>query len=445
MDLSSLEQRMATLRERGIHSVMATFTDLHGVPKGKLLPLEALPDAVVNGAGFAGPSIWGTGLPRMGPRSEYHGRVVPESLRPLPWLPGVAHAVCDGFAGGQPLDTCSRQVLRRQVARLRERGWTLHVGIEPEFFLLRRGADGRWQVADDQDRLDKPSYDLKAIVRHHGFLDDMRRHLTALGFELQQMDHEDATGQYEINYRHDDALAAADRYQLFKLTAHAVAAQHGMVFSAMPKPLAQAPGSGLHFHLSLSDEAGQAVMADATGPMGLSVTGLRFAAGLLAHGDALAALCAPTVNSYKRLAVSESASGTTWSPVWKAIGDNNRTCLLRAVAGRMEWRLPDAACNVYAALAAVLAAGLDGIDRELPAPEAVEADLYQRHAAGEPMPPRLPRDLHEACAALRADALLRDDVGTRFCDQFLTLKQAEWEAYAQQVSDWELERYADGF
>ncbi len=319
------------------------------------------------------------------------------------------------------------------------------MGIEPEFFLLRRAANGRWQVADEQDRLDKPSYDLKAIVRHHGFLDDMRRHLGALGFELQQMDHEDATGQYEINYRHDDALAAADRYQLFKLTAHAVAAQHGMVFSAMPKPLAQAPGSGLHFHLSLSDEAGQAVMADATGPMGLSVTGLRFAAGLLAHGDALAALCAPTVNSYKRLAVSESASGTTWSPVWKAIGDNNRTCLLRAVAGRMEWRLPDAACNVYAALAAVLAAGLDGIDRELPAPEAEEADLYQRHAAGEPMPPRLPRDLHEACAALRADALLRDDVGVRFCDQFLALKQAEWDAYAQQVSDWELERYADGF
>lgn len=445
MDSSSLAQRMADLREQGIHSVMATFTDLHGVPKGKLLPLDALPDGVATGAGFAGPSIWGTGLPRMGPLSEYHGRVVPESLRPLPWLPGVAHAVCDGFAGGQPLDTCSRQVLRRQVARLRERGWTLHVGIEPEFFLLRRGASGRWQVADEQDRLDKPSYDLKAIVRHHGFLDDMRRHLGALGFELQQMDHEDATGQYEINYRHDDALAAADRYQLFKLTAHAVAAQHGMVFSAMPKPLAQAPGSGLHFHLSLSDEAGQAVVADATGPMGLSVTGLRFAAGLLAHGDALAALCAPTVNSYKRLAVSESASGTTWSPVWKAIGDNNRTCLLRAVAGRMEWRLPDAACNVYAALAAVLAAGLDGIDRELLAPEAEEADLYQRHATGEPMPPRLPRDLHEACAALRADALLRDDVGVRFCDQFLALKQAEWDAYAQQVSDWELERYADGF
>jgi glutamine synthetase len=462
MALPDLEQRIHALREQGVHTVMAAFTDLHGVSKGKLLPLEALPDAVTTGAGFAGPSIWGTGLPRMGARSEYFGRVVPQSLRPLPWLPGVAHAVCDGFAGGQPLQTCSRQVLQRQLARLREHGWTLQVGIEPEFFLLRRGPDGRWQVADGEDRLDKPSYDLKAIVRNHGFLDDMRRHLTALGFELQQMDHEDATGQYEINYRHDEALAAADRYQLFKLTAHAVASQHGMVFSAMPKPLAQAPGSGLHFHLSLTGEQtvpagagpvpggpaqdkGHAVMADPNGPMGLSVTGLHFAAGLLAHGDALAALCAPTVNSYKRLAVSESASGTTWSPVWKAVGDNNRTCLLRTVAGRMEWRLPDAACNVYLALAATVAAGLDGIERELPAPEPCDADLYQRHAVGEPMPARLPRDLHEACAALRADAILRDAVGQAFCDQFLALKQAEWEAWAQQVSDWELQRYADGF
>lgn len=443
MALPSLEQRIQTLREQGVHTVMATFTDLHGVPKGKLVPLEGLPDAVAVGAGFAGPSIWGTGLPRMGARSEYFGRVVPESLRPLPWLPGVAHAVCDGFAGGEPLETCSRQVLQRQLARLRQRGWTFHVGIEPEFFLLRRGEDGRWGVADAQDRLDKPSYDLKAIVRNHGFLDDMRRHLTTLGFELQQMDHEDATGQYEINYRYDEALSAADRYQLFKLTAHAVAQQHGQVFSCMPKPLAGAPGSGLHFHLSLTDDEGLPLMADADGPMGLSVLGQRFAAGLLEHGDALAALCAPTVNSYKRLAVSESASGTTWSPVWKAAGDNNRTCLVRTVAGRIEWRLPDPACNVYLALAATLAAGLDSIDRELPAPEPCSDDLYQRHTRGEPLPPRLPRDLHDALAALRADAILCDDVGPAFCEQFLQLKRMEWDAYAQQVSDWELERYAD--
>jgi len=421
----SLDHVMRALGDQGIHTVMTTFTDLHGAPKGKLIPLHGLPDAVAVGAGFSGPSIWGTGLPRMGPRSEYMGRVLPETLHPLPWLHGVAHAVCDGFAGGQPLDTCSRQVLKRQVQRLSDRGWTLWVGIEPEFFLLKRAADGQWVVGDDLDRLAKPSYDLDAIVRNFGFLDDMRQHLCALGFELQQMDHEDANGQYEINYRFDEALAAADRYQLFKLTAQAVAHQHGLHFSTQPKPLAHAPGSGLHFHLSLTNAEGQALMADPAGPMGLSETGQRFAAGLLQHADALSAICAPLVNSYRRLAVSESASGTTWSPVWKAAGDNNRTCLVRSVDGRIEWRLPDASCNVYAALAATVAAGLAGIDGVLPPPTPCEDDLYQRHARGEPMPPRLPADLGAALDALETHAALRAAVGENFCDQFLQIKRAE--------------------
>jgi glutamine synthetase len=443
MDLA-LDARIATLRAQGIHSVLATFTDLLGAPKGKLVPLDRLAHAIEVGAGFSGPSIAGTGLPRMGARSEYMGRVVPESLRPLPFMPGVAHAVCDGFAGAEPLDTCPRQLLRRQVERLKaERGWTLCVGIEPEFFLLNRDTQGRWQVADDEDRLAKPSYDLQAIGRNFGFLDGMRQTLDALGFELEQIDHEDATGQYEINYRHGDALAAADRYQLFKLAAHAVAQQHGMVFSTMPKPMAHAPGSGLHFHLSLTDAQGRAVMADPAGALGLSEAGHRFAAGLLHHADALAALCAPTVNSYKRLAASRSASGTTWSPVWKAVGDNNRTCLVRSVAGRLEWRLPDPACNVYVAIAATLAAGLSGIAQALPAVKPCEDDLYERHALGDSLPERLPRDLLAALDGLAKDAALREAVGPAFCAQFLALKHDEWAAWSQQVSGWELQRYAD--
>lgn len=430
------------LSAQGIHSVLAQFTDLHGTPKGKLVPLALLDEWVQSGAGFAGPSIWGTGLPRHGARSEYFGRVVPASLRPLPFMHGVAHAVCDGFAGGEPLDTCPRQVLKRQLARAAQRGLTLWVGIEPEFFLLRRDSEGRWAAGDGQDRLAKPSYDLKAIHRQRDFLEDMRATLTALGFELQQMDHEDANGQYEINYKFDEALAAADRFQLFQLSAQAVAERHGFVYSGMPKPLAGAPGSGLHFHLSLTDARGRAVFADTGGAMGLSTAGLRFAAGLLHHGDALAALCAPTVNSYKRLAASHSASGTTWAPVWKAVGDNNRTCLLRTVAGRLEWRLPDPSCNVYIAIAATLAAGLAGLDSELPPPAPCQEDLYERQASGLPMPPHLPRDLRAALDALEADTRLRADVGDAFCEQFLRLKRAEWDAWASAVTDWELARYA---
>lgn len=439
------DAKIAELRAQGIHSILTQFCDLHGVAKGKLVPLDNLQEWVEQGAGFAGPSIWGTGLGRFGARSEYYARVQPDSLQPLPFMPGVAHAVCDGYAGGQALDTCSRQVLKRQLERIAQRGWTLWVGVEPEFFLLRQDAQGHWAVADAQDQLDKPSYDLRAISRNFAFLDDMRQTLTALGFELQQMDHEDACGQYEINYRFDHALAAADRYLLFKLAAHAVAERHGSVFSCMPKPLAHAPGSGLHFHMSLTDAQGRAIFADGADRLRLSTQGYAFAAGLLAHADALAALCAPTVNSYKRLALSHSASGTTWAPVWKALGDNNRTCLLRAVAGRLEWRLPDPACNIYAALAAALAAGLDGMDRCLPAPEVCDEDLYQRFAQGLPMPERLPSSLQTALNALAADTVLTDVVGEGFCREFLALKTQEWQDYAQTVSDWELQRYAQAF
>jgi glutamine synthetase len=384
-------------------------------------------------------------LPRYGARSEYYGRVLVDSLRVLPFMPGVAHAVCDGFAGDEPLDTCSRQLLKHQLQRLEARGWKLWVGIEPEYFLLKRNAQGQWDVADTDDRLAKPSYDLKAIHRNAVYLDDMRSTLTALGFELQQIDHEDARGQYEVNYKFDHALAAADRYMLFKLAAHAVADRHGMLFSCMPKPLADAPGSGLHFHLSITDAQGVAVFADALGVLGLSEVGHQFAAGLLHHADAVSALCAPTVNSYKRLASSASASGTTWSPVWKAYGDNNRTCVVRTVAGRLEWRLPDPSCNVYAAIAATLAAGLDGIERAMNPPAPCNEDLYERRALGLPMPERLPRDLKEAVDALEANSSMVAALGPAFCAEFIQLKRAEWDNYSLQVSAWELEHYADAF
>lgn len=443
--MKNIAETIAALQASGIHSIQTQFCDIHGVAKGKLVPVALLQEWVEQGAGFAGPSIWGTGLPRFGARSEYYGRVQLHSLQPLPFMPGVAHAVCNGYAGGEPLETCSRQVLLRQVQRLKARGLTFHVGVEPEFFLLRRNAQGAWVVGDADDQLPKPSYDLKAIHRNLAFIEDMRSTLVALGFELQQIDHEDACGQYEINYRFDEALAAADRYMLFKLTAHAIAQKHGLVFSGMPKPLAHAPGSGLHFHISITDAAGRAVFADADGALGLSQRGHAFTAGLLHHADALAALCAPTVNSYKRLASSHSASGTTWSPVWKSHGDNNRTCLVRTVAGRLEWRLPDPSCNIYAAIASTLAAGLDGMDRNLVPPAPCDEDLYERRAKGLEMPPQLPASLSAAIDALQADDVLTEAVGSAFCKEFIQLKRQEWDDFHLQISDWEMQRYAAAF
>lgn len=421
-----------TLREQlhaqGVHTLLVQFTDLEGVAKGKLLPLHMLDEVLATGAGFAGPSIVGTGLPRTGPRSEYYARGDATTAMPLPWWPGVARIVGDGFVAGRPFDACPRQVLKRQVARLAGRGWRLVTGVEPEFFLLRRDP---WRPADDHDRLAKPSYDLQSLPRQAGFLQGLRESLEACGLTLLQIDHEDAHSQYEVNFLHDEALATADRLMLFKLAAQAHAERAGLVFSMMPKPFADQPGSGLHFHVSI--EGGAPLAA--------------FVAGVLAHAPALTALAAPTVNSYKRLTVGESISGTTWAPACVAHGENNRTALVRTLPGRFEWRLPDASANPYLASAALIAAGLDGIERGLDPGPACTEDLFALSPAQilERGIALLPQTLADACAALEADTVIGTALGETLTTQFLQLKRAEHLAYARHVSAWELDRYAARF
>ncbi|HEY6134451.1 MAG TPA: type III glutamate--ammonia ligase, partial [Rubrivivax sp.] len=260
-----------------------------------------------------------------------------------------------------------------------------------------------------------------------------------------QLDHEDAHGQYELNFAYDEALRSADHLMLFKLAAHALAEAHGMVFSMMPKPFANQPGSGLHFHVSLWE--GERCVFDPPAGGTLSETGRQFVAGVLAHAPALTALAAPTVNSYKRLTVGESLSGTTWAPAYVAHGPNNRTALVRTLPGRFEWRVPDASANPYLATAALIAAGLDGIDRRLdPGPDCTD-DLFdlplaQIHARGIAL---LPQSLCEAIDALEADPVVCAALGPTLAAEFVRLKRDEWIAYVRHVSAWELDRYAATF
>nr|WP_259374414.1 type III glutamate--ammonia ligase [Calidifontimicrobium sp. SYSU G02091] len=434
------------LHAAGVHTLLVQFADVHGTAKGKLVPLAHLATVLEAGAGFAGPSIWGTGLARTGARSEYIARGDASTLQPLPWQPGVARIVGDGVVDGRPFDACPRQVLRRALARLAERGWRLEVGIEPEFFLLRRLPGGGYAPLDDHDRLDKPSYDLKSLARAQPLLHDLRTWLEACGLDVTQVDHEDAHGQYEVNFTHADALASADRVMLFKLAAQAAAEKHGAVFSLMPKPFADQPGSGMHFHVSLWAGDRGLFDADRAG-VDLSPLGRHFVAGVLAHAPALCALAAPTVNSYKRLAVYDSITGTTWAPVWVAHGPNNRTALVRTLRGRFEWRLPDASANPYLALAGLIAAGLDGVDRALDPGPACHDDLYALDGDGHAALalPRLPTDLARAVDALEADDVVGAALGETLAREFARLKRAEWQAYAQQVTPWELARYAERF
>jgi glutamine synthetase len=432
----------ARMLEQGVHTVIAQFVDIHGAPKGKYIPLAHLEDILSDGAGFAGPSIWGTGLPRNGPRSEFYGQGDIQTLQALPWMPGYARIVCSGMVDHQPFAGCSRRVLLKQIARLQARGWTLNVGIEPEFFLLTTDAQGR-PVPDVLDNLDKPSYDLKALARVRDVLHSIETGLTQCGFDIFQIDHEDASGQYELNYHYSDALTAADRFTLFKMAASHLAEEAGLVFTLMPKPFADRPGSGLHLHLSLTDASGNALMADKQDTHGLSSIGKQCIAGLLKHSPALAAFHAPSVNSYKRLVIGRSLSGTTWAPAHIAWGDNNRTTVARVVAGRLEFRLCDGSSNIYAAIASTIAAMLDGIEQEMRPPSPIDEDIYEwdedKFIANNIK--TLPQTLGEALVALKEDAYLTDAMGVDYVNEYTNTKNLEWIDYCRSVSDWEYHRY----
>ena len=454
---------MKDLRERlaaqGVHTLVAQFTDLLGVARGKFVPLAHLDDLLTDGASFSGGSIEGSGLPRSGPRSEYRARGAASTARALPWMPGYARVVCDGFVEGEPYEACPRQVLRRQVARLAARGWHLRAGIEPEFFLLKR-AGGQWMPADEADHLHKPAYDLKSLPRQREFLQELQHALEDCGLDVLQLDHEDARGQFEVNFGADEVLASADHVMLFKQAAHALAEARGMVFSMMPRPFANQPGSGMHFHVALwsgtlLDRHGNSrnlfVPHRADGSVDLagylSPLGRQFAAGVLAHSAALCAIATPTVNSYKRLVVSRAGTVTGWAATAIAQGPSNRTALLRTLHGCFEWRLPDASTNPYLAGAALIAAGLDGIERQLVLPADVSDDLFalspaQIAALGIQS---LPHHLGEALDALAQDDVIHAALGPVLTGQFLQLKRAEFDAHAHHVSDWELQRYAAAY
>jgi glutamine synthetase len=280
-------------------------------------------------------------------------------------------------------------------------------------------------------------------------LDEMVGALRAVGIDVYQIDHEDGNGQFEINFTYADALKSADNFTFVKMAASEIAHKHGMIATFMPKPFSNRTGSGAHFHISLGTGTQKNAFLDPSdaGGMGLSTLAYRFLGGILSHARALCAIAAPTVNSYKRLVVGRSLSGSTWAPANIAYGDNNRTACVRIPFGRLEVRLPDAGCNPYLVSAALIAAGLDGIDRKLDPGKPHNINLYefsaeQLTAQGIKL---LPQALNEAIDALETDAVVRAALGADLAAEFIRLKRMEWTEYARHVSDWESRRYLEFF
>lgn len=435
------------ISENEIKYILAQFVDIHGVAKTKSVPAHCLMDVVESGAGFAGFAVWGLGMEPHGP--DFLARGDLDTLSIVPWQPGYARIVCDGHVNGEPYPYDSRVVLKKQIKLLADKGWTLNTGLEPEFSLFTRAEDGSLAVVDDSDVLDKPCYDYKGLSRSREFLETLVESLQKLDFDVYQIDHEDANGQFEINYTYGNALESADRFTMVRMAAGEIANDLGMVCSFMPKPASDRTGNGMHFHLSITDKHGKNLFnddSDASG-MGLSKLAYHFTAGLLHHAKALCAIAAPTVNSYKRLVVGGSASGATWAPAYIAYGDNNRSAMIRIPYGRLEFRLPDSGCNPYLVHAALIAAGLDGVERELEAGEPQNINLYalteeERKEKGIDI---LPQNLNEALNALEADTVLKERLGAEIVDEFLKVKRAEWVEYSRYVSDWEVKRYAEFF
>lgn len=437
------------LEAKGVKYCIGAYVDIHGVPKGKVVPIGHFADFAAGSELYTGYALDGLG---QSPNDDEIASV-PDLERgfPLPWQPEVAWFPADNTFHGEPYALNTRVALKKQLARAAERGWKFNLGIECEVYFLRQTADGRLEVPNPDDNLLKPCYDVKRFLDSYPLIDQIASTIDALGWDLYSFDHEDGHGQFEFDFGYSDALTMCDRYIFFRYMAKKIAADHGLIAVFMPKPFADKTGNGAHFNMSLASlETGENIFRqpgrDDPHQLGLSQHGYHFTAGILRHGPALCAAWAPTVNSYKRLVRRGLMGYYSWAPVFNSFGTNNRTNSVRIpmAGGRVESRNADSACNPYLAAALALAAGLEGIEQQLdPGPPRSE-NLYEYSDAqlAEIGVQSLPRSLGEAIHAFESDDFVTQVLGQELRDEFLKYKRAEWDEYNLTISPWEIEKYA---
>lgn len=432
--MSSLLSEVAA--ERGIKNFLVSYTDLFGHMRAKLVPARAIDKMARDGAGFAGFATWLDMTPAM---PDLFAVPDPGSLIQLPWKREVGWLAADLYMEGKPVEQGPRNVLKRLIAELKELGYEMRAGVECEFFLL--APDGTC-IADGADTQTKSCYDQQALMRRYEVITEISEAMEELGWKPYQSDHEDANGQFEMNWEYDEALKTADRHSFFKYMVKSLAEKHGMRATFMPKPFLNLTGSGCHSHVSLwrgDDNA----FEDKDGELGVSELGYRFLGGLMEHADALCALTNPTVNSYKRLSAPRTTSGATWAPNSITYTGNNRTHMIRIPdGGRFEFRLADGAANPYLLQASVLVAGLDGMKSNRHPGERSDFDMYaEPHKVNGAK--KLPQNLLDALRLFESSRIVKDGLGESFVASYAKLKHQEWQDYTRHLSDWERERTLD--
>lgn len=441
-----MEETLKKLEDKNIEFLLASFSDIHGASRAKLVPSKRLETVCETGAGFAGFAVGDLG----------HGPEDPDilcipdlrSMTVLPWKKDIAWFAGTLTEDGSAWTHCTRTVLLQVAEKAKKLGYEMKTGLEPEFFLVKQGGNGEISPSDEMDKEEKPCYQQQALMRNIEFLSTLIQYINELGWNVTQADHEDANGQFEINFDFSDAITSSDRLTFFKYMVRSMAEERGLISTFMPKPFSNLTGNGCHMHLSLWDITDQRNLFedpyDDKG-FGLSEKAYHFIGGILYHAKALSAIVCPTVNSYKRLTAKDSSSGATWAPNFIAYGGNNRTQFIRIPAsGRIEFRAMDGSANPYLATAAILAAGLDGIENKIDPGDPFNGNLYQLHKAGSELN-KLPSTLKEAVEALEQDEVLKSILGKDFMNTFIQRKKEEWRQYHDEVSSWEVNQYLKGY
>lgn len=431
----------AFAKATGVKYFMVSFTDLFGGQRAKLVPAQAIAEMQEDGAGFAG---FATYLDMTPAHPDMLAVPDASSVIQLPWKPEVAWVAANCVMEGEDVAQAPRNVLRKLIDRAADQGLHVKTGIEAEFFLLTPQGD---QISDPFDTAAKPCYDQQAVMRRYEVIREICDYMLELGWGPYQNDHEDANGQFEMNWEFDDALKTADKHSFFKFMAKSVAEKHGLRATFMPKPIEGLTGNGCHAHISVWDGAGNAaktnVFADDAMDLGLSQSGRHFLGGIMKHASALAAITNPTVNSYKRINAPRTMSGATWAPNTVTWTSNNRTHMVRVPGpGRFELRLPDGAANPYLLQAVIIAAGLDGVSTNADPGKRYDIDMY---AEGHKVrgAPRLPLNLLDALREFNKNKDLKSMLGNEFSAAYLKLKHQEWDAFAAHFSTWEKENTLD--
>ncbi len=405
-------------KEKKIKYFLISFVDLFGVLRSKLVPAHAIKDMQETGAGFAGFAAW---LDMTPADSDMFGIPDPDSLIQLPWNKEVGWLASDLWMNGKPVDASPRIMLKKQIKKLSKQGLTMKSGVECEYFLISPDGDS---IADPRDTQSKPCYDQSALMRRYDLIKEICDCMIEMGWGPYQNDHEDANGQFEMNWDYSDCLKTADRHTFFKYMVKTIAEKHGLRATFMPKPFENLTGNGCHAHISVWDGKKNKFL-DKSNELGLSKMAYNFLGGVIKHASSLSAFFNPTINSYRRINAPPTKSGASWSPSSISYTGNNRTHMIRIPdPGRFELRLMDGSANPYLLQASVLAAGINGIKNKIDPGKPLDCNMYEDFAK-YPNLPKLPDELDQSLSQLKQNKEMNDAFGADVIHSYIKLRDTE--------------------